>query len=125
MTFSFFNRLRTHRHCAWLIRIFLIVLSVSTGLAAGGKNVTPLDTGWEYHQGSLGSTWEIWRGDKASDNVGWVPVTLPHCFNARDAVDPDVPYYQGPGWYRTRLMLNNPFQNGRTLWHFDGAGQKA
>src|SRR5258705_12330656 len=83
-----------------------------------------LDSGWEYHQGSLGSTWEIWRGDKASDNVGWVPVALPHCFNAREAVDPDVPYYQGPGWYRTRLMLNNPLQNGRTLLHFDGAGPK-
>ncbi len=68
---------------------------------------------------------EIWRGDNASDNVDWTPVTLPHCFNARDAVDPDMPYYEGPGWYRTRLTLTNPFPNGRTLLHFDGAGQKA
>ena len=84
-----------------------------------------LDSGWEFYQGTLGSTWEIWRGDKATDNVIWQPVTLPHCFNARDSVDPDVHYYQGPGWYRTRLKLANPFPNGRTLLHFDGAGQKS
>ena len=84
-----------------------------------------LAEGWEYYQGSLGSTWEVWRGDKASDNVTWTPVTLPHCFNARDAVDPDVRYYQGPGWYRTRLKPANAFPGGRLLLHFQGAGQKA
>src|SRR6266403_5264513 len=84
-----------------------------------------LDAGWEFYQGSLGSTWEIWRGDQATDNVTWTPVTLPHCFNARDSVDPEAHYYQGPGWYRTRLKVANPFPKGRTLLHFDGAGQKA
>jgi beta-galactosidase len=54
----------------------------------------------------------------------WQAVQLPHCFNARDAVDPDLPYYRGQGWYRTKLNLSNPFSNGRTLLHFEGAGQK-
>ena len=84
-----------------------------------------LSTGWEFYQGSLGSVWEIWRGEQASDNVSWTPISLPHCFNARDAVDPDARYYQGPGWYRTRLKVANPFTNGRTLLVFDGAGQKS
>jgi len=84
-----------------------------------------LDNGWEFYQGQLGSTWEIWRGEKAADNITWQPVALPHCFNARDSVDPDVPYYQGLGWYRTRLKVENPFPNGRTLLHFDGAGFEA
>ncbi len=84
-----------------------------------------LSDGWEYYQGSLGSTWEVWRGTEATDNVTWTPVTLPHCFNARDAVDPDVHYYQGPGWYRTHLKLANPYPAGRTLLHFNGAGQKS
>jgi len=92
---------------------------------ADAETIQRLDTGWEFYQGSLGSLWEIWRGDKATDNVTWTPVTLPHCFNGRDAVDPDVRYYQGPGWYRTRLKIANPFPNGRTLLHFDGAGQKS
>lgn len=84
-----------------------------------------LDRGWEFYQGSLGSTWEIWRGDKATDNVPWIPVTLPHCFNARDAVDPDVRYYQGPGWYRSRIKLNASSPSDRVLLHFNGAGQRS
>jgi beta-galactosidase len=80
-------------------------------------------TGWEYRRGGLGGVWEVWR--KANDDATtWASVELPHCFNALDAVDPDAPYYQGPGWYRTRLKLENPYQRGRTLLHFEGAGQK-
>ena len=49
---------------------------------------------------------------------------LPHCFNARDGVDPDVAYYQGPAWYRNYLEMENPHEDGRTVLHFEGAGQK-
>jgi len=80
-------------------------------------------TAWEYRRGGLGGPWEAWR--KANDDANiWTKVEVPHCFNAMDAVDPDVPYYQGPGWYRTRLSVKNPFPAGRTLLHFEGAGQK-
>ena len=48
------------------------------------------------------------------------PVELPHCFNAHDGVDPDAHYYQGPGWYRARLKVENPYADGRTLLHFEG-----
>jgi len=59
-------------------------------------------TGWEYRRGNLGGVWEVWR--KVNDDANaWTAVELPHCFNAFDAVDPDGPYYQGPGWYRTQL----------------------
>lgn len=103
----------------------LAALPLVPGILRAGELSQRLSTGWEFHQGSLGSTWEIWRGDQASDNVTWPPVTLLHCFNARDAVDPDVRYYQGPGWYRTRLKIANPYPGGRTLLHFDGAGQQS
>jgi beta-galactosidase len=82
-------------------------------------------TGWEHYRGSLGGPWEVWRGAKASDQVLWQKVDLPHCFNARDAVDPDEVYYRGEGWYRTTLNIANPFPNGRTLLHFEGAGQRS
>ncbi|HET6979522.1 MAG TPA: glycoside hydrolase family 2 TIM barrel-domain containing protein [Pyrinomonadaceae bacterium] len=78
---------------------------------------------WEYRRGNLGGPWEVWR--KANDDANvWTKVNVPHCFNASDSVDPDVPYYQGPGWYRTKLEVANPFPAGRTLLHFEGAGQK-
>ena len=33
-------------------------------------------------------------------------------------------YYQGPGWYKTLLDIQNPYPNGRILLDFEGAGQK-
>jgi beta-galactosidase len=105
------------------------VFSSAAAMLAPAMSADPsvtlrLRTGWEHYRGQLGGIWEVWRGDKASDNVAWHAVELPHCFNARDAVDPDGPYYQGPGWYRTHLAVDNPFPDGRTLLHFEGAGQK-
>src|SRR5512137_2627426 len=104
---------------------FAAAISVSIASLAGAQTPQRLESGWEFYQGSVGSIWEIWRGNAATHNVTWAPVTLPHCFNARDSVDPDSAYYQGPGWYRARLKVANPFPNGRTLLHFDGAGQKS
>jgi beta-galactosidase len=96
------------------------VRSAASSSAAGGQRLL---TGWEYRRGNLGGVWEAWR-KAADDSVAWQPVELPHCFNSYDAVDPDAPYYQGPGWYRTRLKFENPYAGGRTLLHFEGAGQK-
>jgi beta-galactosidase len=110
---------------SFTIRILVAGILLARASLGSAQSRQRLDTGWQFYQGALGSTWEIWRGDKAADNVTWQPVTLPHCFNARDSVDPDVPYYQGPGCYRTRLRVENPFPNGRTLLRFDGAGQKS
>jgi beta-galactosidase len=119
-------RPQTHSRLAcWSWLLCLTAACSFSTITHAETNVTRLATGWEFYRGSLGSPWEIWRGDKATDNVAWSPVTLPHCFNARDAVDPDTRYYQGPGWYRTRLKLTNPFPDGRTLLRFDGAGQKS
>jgi beta-galactosidase len=72
--------------------------------------------GWECYRGNIGGPWEAFRGKAASDNVAWDKIeSMPHCFNAHDAVDPDEGYYQGPGWYRVTLKPNNPYPNGRTL----------
>jgi beta-galactosidase len=82
-----------------------------------------LASGWEYFQGSLGGVWDVWRTDMAESTV-WKRIRVPHCFNARDAVDPEQTAYEGPGWYRRKLQIRNPFENGRTLLLFEGAGQK-
>ena len=113
-------RTAARRGGRWFIALTLAATLAPRTSAAQDRR---LSDGWEHYRGTLGSVWEVWRGDKASDNVAWTAVTLPHCFNARDAVDPDDRYYQGHGWYRTRLDATNPFPRGRTLLHFDGAGQ--
>ncbi|HYG37746.1 MAG TPA: glycoside hydrolase family 2 TIM barrel-domain containing protein, partial [Cytophagales bacterium] len=86
-----------------------------------------LNTGWEFLKSDLGGIWEAVRPveEGRPETVPmWERVNLPHSFNAFDAVDPDVNYYQGPGWYRTSIEVNNPYKQGRTILHFEGAGQK-
>jgi beta-galactosidase len=115
------------RRGGWLLALALAITTTTLPIlsrpVAAAEQGQRLTDGWEHYRGTLGSAWEVWRGDKASDNVAWTKVSLPHCFNARDAVDPDERYYQGHGWYRARLESKNPFPRGRTLLHFDGAGQ--
>ncbi|WP_244226624.1 glycoside hydrolase family 2 protein [Paenibacillus protaetiae] len=87
-----------------------------------------LTEGWEHYKGSLGGVWEVWRELKLQQtlyHLPWEAVTLPHSFNAFDAVDPDVQYYQGQGWYRLKLDVSNPYPEGRTLLRFEGAGQRS
>lgn len=87
-----------------------------------------LTVGWEFIRQDMGSIWEVMRpisGPNKPETVPlWKTITLPHCFNAEDAVDPDCNYYQGPGWYRTALSITNPYQRGRIFLEFEGAGQK-
>src|SRR5690625_2563198 len=99
-----------------------IALCWSSGLSAQKKVL--LTHGWQFLKEDLGSVWEAVRPAKPGSPEAvplWDSVTLPHCFNARDAVDPDVNYYEGPGWYRNRISIKNPYKNGRTLLHFEGA----
>lgn len=74
----------------------------------------------------MAGPWDVWRSAYGIEDPGviWEKVSLPHCFNASDAVDPDVKYYQGQGWYRTWLEIDPPFEGGRILLHFLGAGQR-
>ena len=81
-----------------------------------------LDSGWEFYRGPLDPRFQIWNSEEL---VTWAPVTVPHCFNAYDGCDPDTPAYRGPGWYRTKLTLGNPYAQGRTLLYFEAAGQRA
>jgi len=100
--------------------------SFARGATDGVKTYSQrLLKGWECYRGNLGGPWEAFRGSAAAANVEWTAIpSMPHCFNDRDAADPDQGYYQGPGWYRTTLKPENPYANGRTLLHFEGAGQK-
>lgn len=93
------------------------------------KNVVavPVNQGWQFLRGDLGSPWEAFRpaSDGKPESVPlWTSVALPHCYNATDAVNPYENYYEGPAWYRQNLSISNPYDGGTTLLHFDGSGQK-
>ena len=108
--------------------ICLILSSISLFCQVNYPSKIRLNTGWEFLKGDLGNIWEGVRPvkpDAPELSPIWETVTLPHCFNAEDAVDPYTNYYEGPGWYRTYLDVKNSHENGRTILEFEGAGQKA
>lgn len=106
-------------------KLFIIALCMLN--KAHAQQSTRLTANWQFVKQDLGGVWEAVRPvtKNGPETVPvWTNITLPHCVNATDAVDPDVNYYQGPSWYRTQLTINNPYNKGRTLLHFEGAGQK-
>ncbi|KAA6350824.1 Beta-galactosidase [termite gut metagenome] len=91
-------------------------------------NKIRLNDGWEFIRQDMANAWEVVRPaayDSPQSVPLWTKVILPHCFNAEDAVDPDVNYYQGAGWYRIALDIDNPYPDGCVILEFEGAGQKA
>ncbi len=109
----------------FIVAAFLLLSGSALMAQSVSDQSTRLTDGWMYAQQDMGGVWEILRSPVKKATLPYFEqVTLPHCFNAYDAVDPDVVYYEGPGWYRTELEINNPYEGGRTLLHFEGAGQK-
>lgn len=112
-----------------ILLLCMLFLSITTQFYAqiNYEKKTRLNEGWLFLREDIGNIWEAVRPAEkgSSEEVPlWTNVTLPHCFNADDAVDPYVNYYQGPGWYKTQLEIKNPYAEGRTILHFEGAGQK-
>ncbi|RYD80875.1 MAG: glycoside hydrolase family 2 protein [Sphingobacteriales bacterium] len=106
--------------------LFFISLLLFSFLTKAQQSVR-LNNNWEFLKQDLGGIWEAVRPVGVGNPEAvplWQKVNLPHCVNAEDAVDPDVNYYQGPAWYRTQLAVANPYKKGRTILHFEGAGQK-
>ncbi len=106
--------------------LLIILWAMVSGVVRAQQRIH-LTNNWEFLKQDIGGIWEAVRPVKADNPESvpvWQQVTLPHCFNSRDAVDHDGNYYQGPGWYRTKIEIANPYNNGRTLLHFEGAGQK-
>ena len=120
-----------NKRVIWRIKMnkkfLLIVCIIISAQSLFAQVQQRLNENWEFLKQDLGGIWEAVRPVKQGnpeDVPLWAKISLPHCVNAEDAVDPDVNYYQGPAWYRTQLDIQNPYINGRTLLHFEGAGQK-
>lgn len=98
------------------------VAPTSVARAAGPDDIVTLVDGWEFLRMPLAGPWEVWLDPPLA---AWTVASLPHCFNSYDGCDPDTPAYRGKGWYRRKLDIANPYPGGRTLLHFEGAGQSS
>jgi beta-galactosidase len=83
--------------------------------ARGPRTVVSFNGDWRFH-----------RGDEASASApefrdeSWDRVTLPHTWNARDAV-PGKDFYQGPGWYRKEFTPDAAWKQNRVFIRFEAA----
>ena len=105
----------------------LCVLCFSTCVLAVTAGAQVNLSQWQFVRTDMANVWEVERPVKEGKPESvplWQDVTLPHCYNAEDGVDPDVNYYQGAAWYRTTIEVANPYAEGHTLLEFEGAGQK-
>ncbi|MCH5720806.1 sugar-binding domain-containing protein [Niabella hibiscisoli] len=110
-----------------MMKYWFLFISMAFQFCAAAQQSVRLINDWQFLKQDLGGIWEAVRpGKEGSPELVplWSKVSLPHCANEKDAVDPDVNYYQGPMWYKTQLDVKNPYDGGRTLLHFEGAGQK-
>lgn len=112
-----------------IVTLFLILFFNCIQLSAGIPTTQKMriNDRWKFIRQDMANVWEVMRPIKAGQPESvplWLNVTLPHCFNSEDAVDPDLNYYQGVGWYKTSLSIDNPYKTGRVLLEFEGAGQK-
>jgi beta-galactosidase len=77
---------------------------------------------------NLNADWRFQPGTDAAtqpDERAWRPVTLPHTWNATDALDRDVAYRRGIGWYERRLEVPAALRGKRLFLYFEGANQVA
>lgn len=113
-----------------IVAIIVLLLLPFSSIKAMDENSGRhcIDNDWQFIREDMANSWEVFRPVQAGKPESvplWQTVNLPHCFNATDAVDPDVNYYQGAGWYRKYLTVSNPYSYGRTFLEFEGVGQEA
>ncbi|MFZ4581103.1 MAG: glycoside hydrolase family 2 TIM barrel-domain containing protein [Paludibacter sp.] len=107
-----------------LLIFILFSANINANIPIGQS--TRLCDNWLFLRSDLGGIWEAVRpaAPESPESVQvWTEVSLPHCYNATDALDPKGNYYQGPAWYKTLISPENP--KGRIFLHFEGVGQEA
>lgn len=71
----------------------------------------------------INSNWSFVQGD-TTVAPAWKSISLPHTWNAADALD-DVPdYYRGVCWYKKIIRVSKKYSGREILLHFEGANQK-
>jgi beta-galactosidase len=99
-----------------LIALFLLLCPVAS--RADSRSVVPLVAEWKFMKGDV-------KGAEAFafDDQQWLPVTLPHTFNAGDGESAD--YYRGPSWYRRSFDVKALPSDRRVFVQFDGAALRS
>ena len=87
------------------------------------RHVVDFNAGWLFEQ-------DDWVGlNNAShldwDDSRWLPVQLPHSFNAEDTFDPPSGYYRGFAWYRKHFSVDKSYDGRILKLHFGAIGNES
>jgi beta-galactosidase len=93
-----------------LIKTFLAVLLIISGLLVHAQTKVSINQGWEF--------------SKSETAKGWEKVNLPHTWNAEDVIDEIPGYYRGVGFYKKTLNIV-PTKNQKVYLQFEGANNNA
>ncbi len=97
--------------------LFLLVFFLTIQLVAQERIQQTLNDTWRFKKGKNPAAQEIDFHDK-----NWEIVTLPHSWNANDALI-KKDYYRGPAWYRKTLKLHPEYRQKQLFLRFEGVHQ--
>ncbi|MFJ5715827.1 glycoside hydrolase family 2 TIM barrel-domain containing protein [Neobacillus sp. NPDC093127] len=84
-----------------------------------GRIVTNIDRSWKFNYGNVSGA-----ESKAFDDAAWLPINLPHTWNADDAASAN--YKRGIGWYRKTIDFDRATYSGKQIYiEFGAASTKA
>jgi beta-galactosidase len=89
-----------------LIKTFLAVILIFSGLIVHAQTKVSINQGWEF--------------SKSETAKGWDKINLPHTWNAEDVIDETPGYYRGVGFYKKKLNIV-PTKNQKVYLQFEGA----
>ncbi len=99
-------------------RLIIIILLISAATSASAdRTITTLNDNWEFLRGPFS---DDLHKDANRWNGAWQQVSLPHTWNAEDMQRKANAFYEGKGYYRTRLHLKP--DNKRHYLRFEGVG---
>jgi beta-galactosidase len=100
--------------------VLLAILAAAPLLAAVPVRVVqPLNSEWKFYKGDDPKAAETEFADAA-----WQAVSLPHTYNAEDAL-PGPKMYQGPAWYRRHFTAPAAWKGRRVFVRFGAASMIA
>ena len=89
--------------------ILLLLLFACFSLSAASGYERTINDNWTFRKEGSTSTRKV---------------TLPHTWNAEDAVDDEPGYWRGIGWYEKNLTINDDLTGRKVFVRFEGANQE-
>ena len=81
--------------------------------------------GQERISSTINSNWLFFKGDTSAKTIenNWIPVSIPHTWNALDVMDDEPGYYRGDGWYKKTIYIPVQWKAKDIYLFFEGANQ--